>query len=155
LYYALYSVPPAGGPQVERGLYGLANLLLTAPEQPIQFGSGDLSFYKDIATLDPAPGFLNGILSLVLNWTSPRSQYQARDEKSLAYFHRAAASQLVPLLDQRFPRSAYRDPLHATLVSAYAGYGDDASVIRAGREYLSAFPAGGARVAVAMQVSDA
>ena len=40
LYYALYSVPPAGGPQAERALYHLANLLLTAPEQPIQFGSG-------------------------------------------------------------------------------------------------------------------
>jgi hypothetical protein len=48
----------------ERALYGLANLLLTAPDQPIQFGSGDLSFYKDIATVDPSPGFLNGILSL-------------------------------------------------------------------------------------------
>ncbi len=31
LYYALYSAPPAGGPQAERALYGLANLLLTAP----------------------------------------------------------------------------------------------------------------------------
>ena len=52
LYYALYSVPPANGPQAERALHGLANLLLTAPDEPIQFGSGDLSFYKDIATID-------------------------------------------------------------------------------------------------------
>ena len=44
LYYALYSVPPANGPQAERALHGLANLLLTAPDEPIQFGSGDLSF---------------------------------------------------------------------------------------------------------------
>ena len=40
LYYALYSVPPAGGAHAERALYGLANLLLTAPDQPIQFGVG-------------------------------------------------------------------------------------------------------------------
>ncbi len=155
LYYALYSVAPAGGAHAERALYGLANLLLTAPDQPIQFGAGDLSFYKDIATVDPSPGFLNGILSLLLNWTGTRSQYETQNEKAGAYFHRAAASQLVALLDQRFPQSAYRAPLHAALVSAYAAYGDDASVIRFGREYLAAFPVGAARVAVAMQVSDA
>jgi cellulose synthase operon protein C len=155
LYYALYSVPPAAGPQTERALYGLANLLLTAPEQPIQFGSGDLSFYKDIATIDPSPGFLNGILSLLLNGTGPRFEYESENQKSVAYFHRAAAAQLVGLLEQQFPRSAYRAPLRSALVSAYAAYGDDASVIRAGREYLAAFPNGAARVSVAMQVSDA
>jgi Tfp pilus assembly protein PilF len=155
LYYALYSVPPASGAQAEHALYGLANLLLTAPEQPIQFGSGDLSFYKDIATLDPSPGFLNGILSLLLNWTGPRSQYQIQNEKSGVYFHRAAAAQLVALLEQRFPKSEYRAPLRAALISAYGAYGDDVSVIRAGREYLAAFPAGAARVNVAMQISDA
>ncbi len=155
LYYALYSVPPAGGPHTEQALYGLANLLLTAPEQPIQFGSGDLSFYKDIATVDPSPGFLNGILSLVLNWTGPRSEYRNQNEKAAAYFHRAAGGHLVAQLEQRFPNSEHRAPLRALLVSAYGAYGDDASVIRAGREYLTAFPAGAARVPVAMQVGDA
>ena len=43
------------GPHAERALYGLANLLLTGPEQPILFGSGDLSLYKDIATVDSSP----------------------------------------------------------------------------------------------------
>ena len=155
LYYALYSVPPANGPHTERALYGLANLLLTAPEQPIQFGSGDLSFYKDIATVDSSPGFLNGVLSLLLNSTAPSGEYRNQNEKSTAYFHRAAASRLVTLLDQRFPRSAYRAPLHAQLVSAYGAYGDDQTVVRAGREYLAAFPSGTARVPVAMQVADA
>jgi hypothetical protein len=155
LYYGLYSVPPAGAAQAERALYGLANLLLTAPEQPIQFGSGDLSFYKDIATLDASPGLLNGILSLLLNWTGPRSQYQIQNEKSGIFFHRAAAAQLVALLEQRFPKSKYRAPLRAALISAYGAYGDDTDVIRAGREYLAAFPAGAGSVNVAMQVSDA
>ena len=91
----------------------------------------------------------------MLNWTGTRGEYETQNEKAGAYFHRAAASQLVALLEQRFPQSAYREPLHAALVSAYGAYGDDASVIRAGREYLAAFPDGAARVAVAMQVSDA
>ena len=155
LYYALYSVPPAGGGQAERALYGLANLLLTAADQPIQFGSGDLSFYKDIATVDPSPGFLNGILSLLLNSSAASSEYRSQNEKSTAYFHRAAAGQLVDLLERQFPQSSYRDPLRAKLISAYGAYGDDPAVIRAGREYLTAFPAGAERVSVAMQVSDA
>jgi hypothetical protein len=155
LYYALYSAPAGGGAEAERALYGLANLLLTAPDQPIQFGSGDLSFYKDIATVDPSPGFLNGILSLLLNGTGPRWEYQKQNQKSAAYFHRAAAAQLTALLERRFPKSAYRDPLRAATISAYGVYGDDTTVISAGREYLAAFPAGAARLPVAMQVSDA
>ncbi len=155
LYYALYSVPPAAGPQTERALYGLAQLLLTNANLPIQFGSGDLSFYKDIATIDPSPGFLNGILSLILNGTGPRWEYARQDQQSTAYFHRAAAARLTTLLEQRFPRSEHRDSLRAALVTAYAAYGDDATVIRAGREYLAAFPAGASRVPVAMEVSDA
>ena len=150
LYYRLYSTG-----QSERGLAGLANLLLTAPAQPIEFGAADLSLYKDIATVDPSPGFLNGILSLVLNSTALRWQYEAQNEKSAAYFHRAAAARLVNELDRRFPKSVSRAPLHAALVSAYGAYGDDDAVIRAGRAYLAAFPGGSARVAVAMQVSDA
>jgi cellulose synthase operon protein C len=155
LYYALYSAPPAGGARAERALYGLASLLLTASDQPIQFGSGDLSFYKDIATIDPSPGFLNGVLSLVLSSSSPRYEYQSQNEKSLAYFHRAAASQLVALLEQRFPQSPHRAELRAKLIAAYDAYGDDAAVIRAGREYLAAFPTGSDRVAVALELSDA
>ncbi|HLK69450.1 MAG TPA: hypothetical protein VKU19_38730 [Bryobacteraceae bacterium] len=155
LYYALYSAPAAGGPHTERALYGLAKLLLTASDQPIQFGAGDLSFYKDIATVDPSPGFFNGILSLLLNWSGAREEYRNQSEKSAAYFHRAAANRLVTLLDQRFPRSEYRPTLHSELVSAYATYGDDESVIRAAREYLAEFPNGGARVAVAMQAAGA
>lgn len=155
LYYALYSLPPGNGPHVETGLAGLANLLLTAPEAPIQFGSGDLSFYKDIATVDPSPGFLNGILSVVLNNSGAHWQYQNQNDKSAAYFHRAAGTRLVALLEQRFPNSPRRDALSAAVISAYATYGDDASVIRAGREYLTAFPTGSARTKVAMQVADA
>lgn len=155
LYYALYSAPPAGGAQAERALFHLSNLLLTAPSDPIQFGSGDLSFYKDIATVDSSPGFLNGILSLLLNGTGLGWEYQNQNQKSVAYFHRAAAAQLVALLEKRFPQSAYREPLHAAMISAYSIYGDDAGVIRAGREFLAAFPNGAGRVAVAMQMSDA
>ena len=44
----------------ERTETTMAGLLLSAPEQPVRFGAGDLSFYKDIATMDAGPGLLNG-----------------------------------------------------------------------------------------------
>ena len=119
LYYTLYSFPGGDAYYAEQALSGLANLLMTNPEQPIRYGSGDLSFYKDIATMDRSPGFLNGILSLILNGTGPRWEYEKQNVGSTAYFHRAAAAELVELLDHRFPQSASRASLHAQLIAAY------------------------------------
>src|SRR5206468_6649986 len=73
-YFALYSSKAVADAQ-DRALAGLTNLLLTAPESSIPFGSGELSLYRDIATMDDGPGYLNGILSLVLNTTAPASRF--------------------------------------------------------------------------------
>ncbi len=70
-YYDMYALAGSGA-AAERALAGIIGVLFTAPEQPIRFGAGDLSFYKDVATMDPHPGFLNGILSLLLNSTYPQ-----------------------------------------------------------------------------------
>ena len=99
LYYTLYSLPGADAHHAEQALSALATLLLASPEQPIRYGSADLAFYKDIATMDRSPGFLNGSLSLTLNGTGPRGQYERQNTASTAYFHRAAAADLVELLD--------------------------------------------------------
>src|SRR5205085_9869830 len=117
-YLGLYNI--AGGDNQERALAGLANILLTAPEQPIRFGSGDLSYYRDIGTMDPGPGFLNGILSLILNSTAPQAQYATENQASVAYFHRARAAELIGMIDSRFPASKERPALHAKLIEAYA-----------------------------------
>ena len=154
LYYALYTLPGADGYYAEQALSGLASLLLTSPEQPIRYGSADLSFYKDIATMDRSPGFLNGILSLILNGTGPRWEYEKQNTASTAYFHRAAAAQLVDLLDHRFPQSSHRADLHAQLVQAYSVYGDDATVVTGGREFLTTFPRSDARLDVALTVAE-
>ena len=155
LYYALYSLPGADTYYAEQALTALARLLLTNPEQPIRYGSADLSFYKDIATMDRSPGFLNGILSLILNSTGPRWEYERQNTASTAYFHRAAAAELVRLLDRRFPQSTSRASLHAQLIQAYNVYGDDETVIRGGREFLTAFPRDAARLDMALTVADA
>jgi tetratricopeptide (TPR) repeat protein len=154
-YYALYSVPGAGAAVQEKALAGITDLLLSVPEQPLRFGAGDLALYSDIAQLDPGPGFLNGILSLLLNSSAPKTQFATEDAASVAYFHRAKAAELVGLFDSRFPSSTERSKMHARLIEAYATYGDNDGVIRAGRAFLAAFPKATERTQVAITTADA
>jgi lipopolysaccharide biosynthesis regulator YciM len=152
-YFALYNA--SGAESQENALAGLANVLLAAPEQPVRFGAADLSMYKDIGTMDTGPGYLNGILSLLLNTTSPASHYSEEEQRAVPYFHRSRAAELVAFFDQRFPNSSARPALHAQLIQAYADYGQDAAVIAAGNDFLKAFPSAADRNKVALLVADA
>lgn len=154
-YYALYSHPTGDASAAEKSLAGLVRILLTAPEQPVRFGAGNLSFYRDIATLDTGPGFLNGILSLLLNSTSPAREYAAQEAGSVAYFHRARAAELAALFDTRFPSSGERSWMHAELLQAYATYGDNEGVIREGNVFLDSFPKAPERTRVALLLAEA
>ncbi len=146
---------PNDAAAAEDGIAGLCSVLLTAPEQPIAFGMDDLTFLRDVATIDPYPGFLNGIFSLLLNRSNPAVQYSSLErEHSTAYFHRAAAAELLGQLDKRFPRAARRAELRAALVEAYAAYGADAGVIAAGTAYLADFPAAPQRLGVALRMAE-
>ncbi len=156
--YALASSPgnlPAGEPAAQAGLAGLVDLLLSAPDQPIALGAGNLTLYRDIATLDQGPGYWNGILSLWLNGTSPQSEYNAETAKSQGYFHRAKAAELLLELDRRFPAAPQRANLHLALVRVYTQYGEPAEVIAAGKEFLAGFPTSPERVDVANLMADA
>ncbi len=113
---------------------------MTAPDQGIALGSGNLSIYSDIATVDTGPGYLNGILSLWLNSESPRQEFSEEEKRGSPYFHRAKAAELLALLDKKFPSAPARADLHAELIRAYAGYGQDAAVIKAGSDFLDEYP---------------
>ncbi len=152
-YFALYNSKGMNDAQ-ESALAGLTDLLLTAPETPIRFGTGELSLYRDIATMDQGPGYLNGILSLLLNTTEPGSQYQEEEQRAVPYFHRSHATELLELLDVRFPNSAQRAPLHAQLLDFYASNGESEAVIRGGREFLTSFPNATQRTTVALLMAD-
>jgi cellulose synthase operon protein C len=153
-YFALYNskdLPDAA----ETAISGLTSILLTAPETPIRLGSGELSMYRDIATLDQGPGYLNGILSLILNTTQPASQYSEEEQRAVPYFHRSRAAELLALLDQKFPGSTRRAELHAQLLEFYANSGESDAVIQGGREFLSSFPHAPERTSVALLMADA
>jgi len=149
-YHALYLLDP------EQGLTNLSRMLLDMPEQPLALGAGDLSLYRDVATMDQGPGFLNGVLSLILNSSGVAWEYDRQNQSARAYFHRTKAAELLELLDKRFPNAPARAGLHTKLIQAYAIYGDREGVIRAGRLFLQTFPqAAHERTAVTFLLADA
>jgi hypothetical protein len=153
-YFALYSSKGPADSQ-ERALARLTDMLLTSPESPIRLGSGELSMYKDIATMDPGPGYLNGILSLILNTTSPGSAYPAEELRAISYFHRSRAAELLALLDKNFPNAAGRPDLHVKLLEFYSSNGQSEAVLQGGKEFLASFPKSGDRTRIALLIADA
>jgi tetratricopeptide (TPR) repeat protein len=137
-YYALYILSGVSDADKSLALASLVDLLLDVPEQSLQFGARDLSIYRNVATLDQHPGFLNGILSLVLNSTTPDQQYQTASQASIAYFHRAMAEKLIERMKVEFPRSTLTAPLESKLFSAYSVYGQSAAILRLTPPWLAA-----------------
>ncbi len=153
-YFALYNSKGMKDAQGQ-AISGLADLLLTAPETPIRLGTGELSMYKDIATMDQGPGYLNGILSLILNTTSPSSEYSQEEQRAVAYFHRSRAAELLSLLDSKYPDNPHRAELHAKLLDFYANSGESEAVLKGGKEFLASFPNSQQRTTVALLMADA
>ncbi len=156
--YALASTAgnlPSGESAAQAGLSGLVDVLLTAPDQGIALGAGNLSMYRDIATLDQGPGYWNGILSLWLNGVQPEQEYQTETAKAQSYFHRAKAAELLAQLDAKYPAAPRRAELHAQMIRTYAQYGEPEAVIAAGKEFLAGFPASPNRVEIGGLMADA
>jgi cellulose synthase operon protein C len=156
--YALASTEgtvPNRKPAAQAGLAGLIGILLEAPEQPLAIGAQNLTLYRDIATLDQGPGYWNGILSLWLNGERPQSEYNSETSRAQSYFHRSKATELLSELDRRFPAAPERPALHAQLIQALSQYGEPATVISAGKQYLAAFPSASERLDVASLMADA
>ena len=139
----------------DTALGSLARLLLSAPEQAIRFGSGNLSLYRDVATMDPHPGFLNGVLSLLLNYSDPPDRYAMEEQNAAPYFRRAKAAELVALFESRFPNSPERADCGSGSSKATRSTASSDGVIRAGTKFLADFPNAPNRTAVAMRVADA
>ncbi len=102
----LCAVQPAGTNDAvaENALASLARMILTAPEQPMHFGSGNFSLYRDVATMDPHPGFLNGVLvAAVEQYRSRESRGDRKSRTQRRISGGRAAAELVALFESRFP----------------------------------------------------
>lgn len=154
-FTALYSHPQSGAGQREEALSSLIRLLLNAADRPIHLGMGDLSLYKDIATMDRHPGVLNGIFSLLFNRAYPEYEYETAERQSVGYFHRGQAAELLARFESEFPGSDYRAGLRAAMLQAYAVHGEDERLVDHGRRFLTEFPASREYTNVALAVAEA
>lgn len=141
--------------EAEDGYAGLIRILFTAAEQQLPIASSDIGFYKDIATMDPYPGTLNGILSLLYNSTDPMYRYADQERAAKPYFHRMAAAELLLDMEKRFPQSQHLPSLQAQLLDAYARHGENDQVVKRGQQFLSAHPSSPARINVWLLIADA
>jgi tetratricopeptide (TPR) repeat protein len=163
--FALYNAQTAtqgalasGASLQAEGLSGMVRILLAAPDQPVELGAGNLTMYRDIATLDHGPGYWNGILSLWLNSASPEQAYHEEEQRARPYFHRAKAAQLLTLLDKNYPKAIERAELHKELIRTFADYGESSLVLKEGDDFLKSFnneSDEANRVFVAMSMADA
>ena len=152
--YALAAEKTA--PDAERkGTVALARILLAGPDQPLRVGAGNLALYRNIATMDRGPGYLNGILSLFLNSAGPASEYVAEDRQAAPYFRCQRAAELIAEIDRRWAEEPARPALHTALMGAYGVYNDDQAVIREGTALLAGFPHFSGRVDAALKLADA
>src|SRR5580704_17026309 len=129
-YYALYNLAGKDDKTAAIALAGIARLLLSAPEQSIRLGSGNLTLYRDVATMDPHPGFLNGALSLLLNSSNPSNHYETEELSAGPYFRRAKGAELVTLFESRFPNAPERADHRERVIEGYSVYGANDAVIR-------------------------
>ena len=79
-YYALYNSDGSADSQ-EKALGAITGILLTAPEEPIRLGSGELSLYRDVATLDNGPGGAT-VTQLVASFVRHRRSLFAAPEET-------------------------------------------------------------------------
>jgi len=100
-------------------LYQLFELLSDASDERLSLTWGDLRFYQDIATADPHPGMLGGILSLILSDTNPKKEFQVEEERAVKYFNRAEAYRIFTAYKQEYPTAPELAQMYLDIVRLY------------------------------------
>ncbi|HYG80098.1 MAG TPA: tetratricopeptide repeat protein, partial [Pyrinomonadaceae bacterium] len=109
-----------GSPLRAQVLYQLFELLADARDQRLALTRGDLKFYEDIATSDPHPGMLGGVLSLVLSDTEPARELEDQERRAVRHFNRAAAYRVFTAYKQEYPTSPELAQMYLDIVRLYA-----------------------------------
>ncbi|HJT27928.1 MAG TPA: tetratricopeptide repeat protein [Pyrinomonadaceae bacterium] len=104
-----------------RVLYQLFEILADAGDQRLSLTRGDLKFYQDIATADPHPGMMGGILSLILSDTDPKYEFGVEEERAVVHFNRAAAYRIFTAYKQENPTSPELAQMYLDIVRLYTG----------------------------------
>ncbi|HYL99643.1 MAG TPA: hypothetical protein VEZ90_11870, partial [Blastocatellia bacterium] len=155
----LYTLYLMGGLQPgsqsrEDALLRLFNVMLDSAGAPTRVAAGDLSFYKDVATVDEHPGFMNGVLSLILSDTDPATEFANEQKTAAGYFNRAFAYRIFTAFKQEYPKSPRLGEMYLGVVNVFASLGEYKVAIAAGREFQQQFPNSPSYVTVSLRIAD-
>lgn len=114
----------AGSPLRAKVLYQLFELLSDVSDERLSLTRGDLRFYQDIATADPHPGMLGGILSLILYDTNPKREFAVEEARAVKYFNRAEAYRIFTSYKQEYPTAPELAQMYLDIVRLYTATKD-------------------------------
>jgi predicted Zn-dependent protease len=141
----LYTLYLTGGLQPasqsrEDALYRLFKVMIDAAGTPTRVAVGDLSLYKDIAEVDRHPGFMNGVLSLVLSGNDTAQEFANQETAAAGYFNRAFAYRIFTSFKQEYAQSKRLADMYLGVVNVFASLGEHRLAIEAGREFGQRYP---------------
>lgn len=113
-----------GSPERAKVLYQLFELLSDAGRERLPLTRGDLQFYRDVASSDPHPGMIGGLLSLIFSGENPSRELKQEDEEAVKFFNRAAAYRVFNAYKDENPTSPELAQMYLDLVRLYSAESD-------------------------------
>jgi predicted Zn-dependent protease len=152
-FYLIGGLQP-GTDSREEALYRLFKVMLDAAGSPTRVAGGDLSFYRDVAEVDQHPGFLNGVLSLVLSGASPSQEFANEEKAAAGYFNRAFAYRIFTSFKQEYAESKHLPDMYLGIVNVFAALSEHKLAIEAGHEFQKLYPDSPSYAGVSLRVAD-
>lgn len=139
----------------EEALHRLFQALTQAQDRPTRVAAGDLSLYKDIATVDQNPGLLNGVLSLILADTHIPWEFQQREAQAIRLFNSLLAYRIFAAFKNEYPESTHLPPMYLAMIDVFAHFNRYPLAVDLGRQFLARYPDSPSFEPVALKVADA
>src|SRR6185369_17719477 len=152
-FYLVGGLQP-GSESREEALYRLFKVMLDAAGSPTRVAGGDLSLYRDIAQVDQHPGFLNGVLSLVLSGTSPSQEFANEEKAAAGYFNRAFAYRIFSSFKQEYAQSQHLPEMYLGVVNVFSSLNEHKVAIEIGREFQKLYPESTSYTDVSLRIAD-
>jgi tetratricopeptide (TPR) repeat protein len=108
-----------GSPERAKVLYQLFELLSDAGDERLALTRGDLQFYRNVASSDPQPGIVGGLLSLIFSDTNPPRELKREDKEAVKFFNRAAAYRIFSAYKEENPTSPELAQMYLDVVRLY------------------------------------
>ena len=154
--YTLYLVGglQTGSKSREDALYRLFKVMIDASGTPTRVATGDLSFYKDVAEVDQHPGFMNGVLSLILSGSDVSQEFANQEKSAAGYFNRAFAYRIFTSFKQEYAQSNSLGDMYLDVINVFAGLGEHKLAIEAAREFQQRYPESPSYSNISLRMAD-